>query len=195
MNSKPAKIIGILSIVAGLVMIVAGLVTWNIVTSQLKDERITVPSDAAPVMGIKVAGKPVEGPITAFGQAEIIKHHALTASEGKTYAELGAEQNKVKAAAKAKGIDDLTSQDPAVQEKIAADPELKQLKQDLAKYTAARNTNMNGAFLRSSLFSSVITYGVAALVVGLGLMFALIGWALVSLKTAPVATHVAEDRV
>ena len=192
MSSKPAKIIGIISIVAGLLMMVAGVVTWNIVTSQLKDERITVPADAAKVMGMTVAGKKVEGPFTAFGQAEIIKHHALASSEGKTYAELGAEQGKVRAAAKEKGIDDLNSTDPAVQSKIEGDPELKALKGELAKYTVARNTNMNGAFLRSSLFSSVITYGVAALVVGLGLMFALLGYALVSLKAAR-ATDVSND--
>ena len=112
MSSKPAKIIGIGSVVAGLVMIVAGAVTWGIVTSQLKDERITVPADADPVMGIKVAGKKVEGPLTAFGQAEIIKKHANAGSEGKTYAELGGVQNEVKAKAKAKGVEDLNTTDP-----------------------------------------------------------------------------------
>lgn len=173
-------------------MIVAGAVTWGIVTSQLKDERITVPADADPVMGIKVAGKKVEGPLTAFGQAEIIKKHANAGSEGKTYAELGGVQNEVKAKAKAKGVEDLNTTDPAEMAKIEADPELKQLKADLAKATAQRNSVMNAAFLRSSLFSSVITYGVPALVMGLGLMFILIGLALASLKAAPVVARNAD---
>ena len=76
--------------------------------------------------------------------------------------------------------------------KIEADPELKQLKADLAKATAQRNSVMNAAFLRSSLFSSVITYGVPALVMGLGLMFILIGLALASLKAAPVVARNAD---
>ena len=52
---------------------------------------------------------------------------------------------------------------------------------------------MNGSFLRASLFSSVIAYGVAALVVGLGLIIGFIGWALTSLKPAG-GTTVVEDR-
>ncbi|CAI9408261.1 MULTISPECIES: hypothetical protein [Aestuariimicrobium] len=179
---KPTKIVGIISFVAGLVMIVAGAVTWGVVTSQLKDERITVAADAAPVMGIKVAGKNVAGPITAFGQAEIIKHHATTGSDGKTYAELGALQNGVKTKAKDLGVEDLTSTDPAVVSKIEADPTLTELKGELAKYTAQRTTQMNGAFLRTSLFSSVITYGVSAFVIGMGLMNLLYGWAFVSVS-------------
>lgn len=166
MSSKPAKFIGILSIVAGLVMVIAGIVTWNIVTAQLKDERIVVPADAAKVMGINVAGKNVEGPFTAFGQAETIKKHALAGAEGKTYAELGADQAKARADLKA----------------ATTEAEKEAAQTALDKATQQRNTSMNGAFLRSSLFSSVITYGVAALVVGLGLMFGLIGWALYSLK-------------
>ncbi|MGJ6978941.1 hypothetical protein ACSDQ9_00200 [Aestuariimicrobium soli] len=173
---KPTKIVGIISFVAGLVMIVAGAVTWGVVTSQLKDERITVAADAAPVMGIKVAGKNVAGPITAFGQAEIIKHHATAGSDGKTYAELGALQTQAKNKAKELGVDDLTSTDADVVAKIEASPELTQLKADLAKYTGQRTTQMNGAFLRTSLFSSVITYGVAAFVVGMGLMNLVYGW-------------------
>lgn len=177
MSSKPAKIIGILSIVAGLVMIVAGIVTWNIVTSQLKDERITVPADADKVMGVTVAGKKVEGPLTAFGQAEIIKKHALESSEGKTYAEIGVDQTKARA--------DL--------EKATSDSEKAAAQAALDKATQSRTTVMNAAFLRSSLFSSVITYGIAALVVGLGLMFALLGWALTTLKPAVTATTVRND--
>lgn len=177
MNSKPAKIIGILSIAAGLVMIVAGTVTWNIVTSQLKDERIVVPADADKVLGVTVAGKKVEGPLTAFGQAETVKKHSLAGSGGKSYSELGNDQAAARAALK-----DATTD----AEKAAAQEAL-----DTA--TTQRNSVMNAAFLRSSLFSSVITYGVAALVVGLGLMFGLLGWALVSLKSAVTTASAASN--
>lgn len=174
--AKPVRIVGILSLIAGLVMIVAGLVTWNIVTSQLKDEAITVPADAPKVMGVTVAGKKVQGPLTAYGQAETIKHHALKASGGKTYAELGTDVNAAKAE-----LEKATSES----DKAAA-----QAKVDEAQ--GKRTTVMNGAFLRSSLFSSVITYGISALVIGLGLMHLLFGWALLALKPV-VARSAVED--
>ncbi|MGA4668215.1 hypothetical protein ACPCG0_00185 [Propionibacteriaceae bacterium Y1923] len=171
MSSKPAKIIGIVSIAAGLVMVIAGIVTWNIVTSQLKQEQITVPGDADKVLGMTVAGKKVQGPITAFGQAETINKHALAGAEGKTYAQLGADQSKARA--------DL--------EAATNDSEREAAQAALDKATQQRNTAMNAAFLRSSLFTSVVTYGLSALVVGLGLMFGLIGWALTTIKPATVA--------
>jgi hypothetical protein len=52
-----------------------------------------------------------------------------------------------------------------------------QLPQDDPK----RNTVMTASFLRASLFTSVVAFGVAALVVGLGVMFLLIGFALLGL--------------
>lgn len=157
MSRKPVKLVGILSIIAGVIMVVAGAVTWGVVSSQLKAENITVPSDAS-----FLAGKRVQGPFTAYAQAEIINHHAMTASDGKTYAELGTLATE----AKEKGDTDLA-----------------------AKLTATRTTVMNASFLRASLFTSVVAYGVAALVIGLGVLSGLIGWALtiVGKGTAPAA--------
>ena len=43
---------------------------------------------------------------------------------------------------------------------------------------------MNASFLRASLFSSVIAFGVAALVMGLGVLFGLIGFALTKVRSA-----------
>lgn len=168
MSAKPAKIIGILSIVAGLIMLIAGAVTWATVTSELKDERIVVAADAA-----NFAGKPVAGPFTAFAQAQVIKKHALhneevPALDGKTYSELGAIARQA-----------TTDGDTALAEAA----------------TAMRVTAMNGSFLRASLFTSVVSYGISVLVMGLGVLFALIGWALFSLAKAvlpeaPVADHI-----
>lgn len=148
MSSKPLKLAGIAAIVAGIVMIIAGVVTWVMVSSQLRDEHITVPSDSS-----FLAGDTVDGPFSAYAQAETIKKHALAASDGKTFAELGALSR-------------------AATE--AGDTEL------AATYDAQRATVMNGSFLRASLFASVVAFGVAALVIGLGLLFGLIGWALVA---------------
>lgn len=41
-----------------------------------------------------------------------------------------------------------------------------------------RETVMNGSFLRASLFTSVISFGVALLAGGVGILFILFGWAL-----------------
>lgn len=41
-----------------------------------------------------------------------------------------------------------------------------------------RAVAMNGSFLRASLFTSVVAFGVSALVIASGLMFVLLGWAL-----------------
>ena len=41
-----------------------------------------------------------------------------------------------------------------------------------------RQTVMTASFLRASLFTSVVAFGVALLVVGIGVVFILVGWAL-----------------
>lgn len=127
---KPVRTVGLLTIIAGIVLMLGGAATWFVVTDQLKAANITVAEDAA-----FSAGKPVNGPIDALAQADIIDKHALAAAGGKTYAELDRE-------------------DPA------------------------RATAMNASFLRASLFTSVVSYGVAAFAAGMGLMFVLIGWSL-----------------
>ena len=77
------RIVGIFAIVGGVIMIIAGVVTYFEVQEQLKDEKIVVSDDAE-----NFAGEPVDGPLTAYAEAEVIKKHALESSGGKTYAEL-----------------------------------------------------------------------------------------------------------
>ena len=139
-NTKAVRVIGILAIIAGAVLIIAGGVTWGVVRDQLVAENITIPDDA-----MAFQGNVVDGPLDAYVQADIINHHALDSSGGKTYAELDRE-------------------DPA------------------------RATVMNASFLRTSLFSSVIAFGVAAFAAGMGILWALVGFALLKLapKEAPV---------
>ena len=47
---------------------------------------------------------------------------------------------------------------------------------------------MNGSFLRASLFTSVLSYGVCLFAIGVGLTLIILGWALnqVSSQTVPV---------
>ncbi len=136
---KQVRLLGLVSIIIGAVMIIAGAVTWGMVSTKLAAENITVSADAPMLAGAKVTG-----PIEAFVQADIINHHALTATGGKTYAELGKD-------------------DPL------------------------RATAMNGSFLRSSLFTSVIAFGVALFAVGVGALAIIIGWALRLVATREAA--------
>ncbi|QDB80159.1 aromatic ring-opening dioxygenase LigA [Georgenia sp. 311] len=146
-----ARLAGIIAIVAGIIFIVAGGVTWGMVTSQLKAENITVPDDAA-----FLAGAEVQGPFSAFAQADIINTHALAGTEGRTYAELGT----------------------AMREFEPGSPEHTELQEQ-------RTSVMNASFLRASLFTSVVSYGVAALVIGLGALFVLLGLGMNQLAKAP----------
>jgi hypothetical protein len=127
---KQVRVLGLVSIIIGAVMIIAGAVTWGMVSTKLAAENITVSADAPMLAGAKVTG-----PIEAFVQADVINGHALKATGGKTYAELGKD-------------------DPL------------------------RATAMNGSFLRSSLFTSVIAFGVALFAIGVGALAILLGWGL-----------------
>ena len=132
-HAGTAKWISIVVMVIGAIMVMAGAVTYGTVSSTLADEKITVADDAT-----CLAGQPVAGPFAAFCQAEIIAHHALEATGGKTYAELDRE-------------------DPL------------------------RDVAMNGSFLRASLFTSVVAFGVALMAIFIGIVFILIGVAILNL--------------
>lgn len=49
---------------------------------------------------------------------------------------------------------------------------------ELDREDPLRATAMNGSFLRASLFTSVVAFGVSALVSATGVIFLLLGWAL-----------------
>jgi len=121
------RLVGLAGVVGGILLIVVGIIVWVAVSTQLRAENITIPEDAAAFQG-----QVVSGPITAYIQADIIQHHALEASGGKTYAELDRD-------------------DPV------------------------RDTMMNASFLRASLFTSVVSFGVAVFAIGVGVLFILFG--------------------
>ena len=135
-----ARIAAIVTMVAGLILTVAGAVTWFTVQGNLADERITVSEDSS-----RFAGDKVDGPFTAFQEAQMIEKHYLESTEGKTYAELDRE-------------------DPL------------------------RQTAMTASFLRASLFTSVVSFGVAAMAVGLGLVLMIAGYGLLTLARRVPAT-------
>jgi len=127
---KTTRILAVMVIVAGVIFIAAGIGSWMAVKAQLTAENITVSDDAG-----RFAGQPVNGPFTAYEEANVINKHALEATGGKTYAELDRD-------------------DPT------------------------RQTAMTASFLRASLFTSVLAFGVAAMAGGLGITLIIIGVAL-----------------
>ena len=140
--TKLPRTVGIIAIVVGGFLVIAGVATYFLVQRELADEHIVVAEDAD-----RNAGEQVEGPITAYDQAMVIKKHALEIGEGQTYAEL-------------------PQDDPR------------------------RESVMDASFLRASLFTSVVAFGVAALAALLGVLFVLFGFALLAilerLDTGPV---------
>lgn len=131
--SKLPRVVGIVSLVVGAILVVAGIASYFLVQRELSDEHIVVADDAE-----HLAGEKVEGPFTAYSQAMVIKDHALEIGEGQTYAEL-------------------PQDDPR------------------------RESVMDASFLRASLFTSVVAFGVAALAALLGVMFVLFGLALLAI--------------
>ena len=83
MNSRKLASAG--AIALGVLLIIGGIGTWTMVSSMLGDQRITTPDDAC------LPGQEVDGPFTAYCEALIIQEHALSSTEGKTYAELDRE--------------------------------------------------------------------------------------------------------
>ncbi|MEP7191441.1 MAG: aromatic ring-opening dioxygenase LigA [Actinomycetota bacterium] len=168
-TTKTIKLIGLITVVAGFIMIVAGGVTWGLVSTQLRSENITVAAVTPEAPG-RLAGKPVAGPFTAYAQANAIKHHALAGANDRTYAELGTDAKALKAKLAAGGA---SKADIAKDEGVIA-------------LADARDTAMNGSFLRASLFTSVVSFGVAALAIGMGVLLTLLGFALVKVSTPTV---------
>jgi hypothetical protein len=117
----------IMSVVLGVVLIIAGTATYIVVSDTLAEQNITVADDAG-----CLKGDDVDGPFSAYCEAQIIEEHALDATGGLAYAELDRE-------------------DPL------------------------RATAMNASFLRASLFTSVVAFGVAGMAILMGIVFVLIG--------------------
>lgn len=124
---RTPRLMGTLLAILGLIFVIAGGATYVMVSQELSRANVTVADDAE-----FLAGDKVDGPFSAYSQAQIIDKHALDSTGGKTYAELDRE-------------------DPL------------------------RNVAMNASFLRSSLFTSVVAFGVATMAMGVGVALILAG--------------------
>lgn len=117
---RTSRTMGTILIVLGLIFVIAGGATYVMVSQELSRANVTVAEDAD-----FLAGDKVDGPFSAYSQAQIIDKHALESTGGKTYAELERE-------------------DPL------------------------RQVAMSASFLRASLFTSVVAFGVATMAMGIG---------------------------
>lgn len=80
------KTASIISIVVGIVLALAGLVTWGVITTRLSEQQIVVSEDAD-----CLAGWEVRDPFSAYCQAQVIDKHTKEITGGKTYAQLDQE--------------------------------------------------------------------------------------------------------
>ena len=139
MNSRTLASIG--AIVLGVLLIVGSIGTWILVSTTLSDQNITTPEDA-----VCLPDTEVNGPFSAYCQAETIDRNVREITGGLTYAELPRDDER-------------------------------------------RGTAQNAAFLQASLFTSVLSFGVAAMAFGMGVIFILIG-----LGMRDVKEQLASDR-
>ena len=148
-----AVLIGI-GVLATAVFVVAGvLLSWgsnfsaDYVRDELSSQRITFPSaEALEAEGrddlVKFAGQPLETGQQAEAYASYIDGHLENTADGKTYAELGADERAANAAVQA-AID-------------AGEPQetIDELQAEADKITGQRNTLFKGETLRGLLLSA-----------------------------------------
>ena len=79
------KAASILAIVGGIIMAVAGVITWVVINNTLSAQKITVAESH------RLAGDTVDGPFSAYCQADVIDKHTMDITGRKTYAELDRE--------------------------------------------------------------------------------------------------------
>ena len=132
------------AVAAGTLFAAVGAAAGATVTSQLRAEKITVPPNAP-----ALAGAPVQGPVSAYIEAQVIKGNAERGAGGRTYADISAALQKVE-----KG-----SQEEA----------------DLRKHSAALST---ASALRTACLTSVLAYGVAASAAAMGAVLVCVCWQL-----------------
>ena len=71
------------AIALGVLLILASIGTWVLVSTTLSDQRITIGEDA-----VCLSERDVRGPFSAYCQAATIDRNVLEITDGQTYAEL-----------------------------------------------------------------------------------------------------------
>ena len=79
---KLLKITTFSLVLIGIILIISGFCGIGYISYKVAKENITTPSDAF------IPNTKVRGPFTLIAQAEIIRHHVLKITGGKTYSEM-----------------------------------------------------------------------------------------------------------
>lgn len=146
-------ILGLVFLGAGFYTVARGFDAKDQVHDELVSQAIVTPPDAS------IPNVTVDSPATAKSMADVIGHHSLEATGGKTYSELGRYITK----------DGADTNDEALAAKDANGKPVA---------NPVRNTAFQAAALRTSLYTSVMAWNVSDLVIGLGAMIAAVGVAL-----------------
>ena len=169
MTTQPTKLTKALSLTIGLlgvIMLVVGVSVYAFTSQQLGKQGITVASVTPEEPG-RLVGKKVAGPFTALAEANAIDHHRASATDGKTYGELG---NVATSDGKTYSRDVAADASPDGEAHQVGDA----LSEADSKTYTARMLAKDASFLQASLFVSVLAFGVSALIAGLGLVFILV---------------------
>ena len=145
-------ILGVVFLGAGVYTVGRGFDAKDLVRTELEAQNIVTPEDAS------IPGVQVTSVATAKSMADIIDKHALESTEGLTYSEMGRFM--------------VEGGDPAgtnVEDEAVKGPDGRPLANPL------RNVAFQAATLRTSLYSSVMAFEVANLVLGLGALIMVLG--------------------
>jgi hypothetical protein len=147
---------GLVMIVGGAYALKEGLDARDQVEDKLVAQQIVTPEDAS------IPNETVDDEATAESMAEIISKHSEEATGGLTYAEMGRFQSAE------------NPEDPAGtsdESEAATDQNGNPIS------NPQRNTAFQASALQTSLYTSVMAFNVAKLVIGLGVAFILLGLA------------------
>ncbi len=142
------KITSVLLIVVGVFMIMAGVASTIFTYTSVARENIITPADAS------IPETQVRGPLTLKAQSDIIRHHVLKMTGGKTYSEMPQKIQQLNA--KGEVVRD-SKGEPIM---VAND---------------ARNIWITATTLTTALNLAIISYVISLLSIVIGFMFVLVG--------------------
>lgn len=145
---KILKFSSVVTVVIGIGLVVVGI--WGIFFTyqSIAQENIITPADAS------ISQKPVRGPFTLMAQAQVIRKHTLSMTEGKTFAEMPRQIAKLDE----KGQPILDTENKPVMED-----------------NTARDIWITATTLTTALNLGILTYAFSSLVALFGLVLILVG--------------------
>ncbi|MBI2064737.1 MAG: hypothetical protein HYT62_01645 [Candidatus Yanofskybacteria bacterium] len=145
---KILMVTSILAIVAGIVMVGGGV--WGIIFTykNVAQEKITTPADAS------IPKAPVLGPLTLKAQADIIRKHTLETTDGKVFAEMPRQIQKLD---------------------VDGKPVLDADGKPVMTANTARDMWITATTLNNALNLGIMAYALSSFILFLGLVFVWIG--------------------